>query len=310
MRLFVTGASGFIGSAVVTELQQAGHQVLGLARSDASAEKLRAAGADVLRGDLGDLDSLRSGATEADGVIHLAYVHDFTQMEAAAQTDAAAIEALGSALEGSGKPIAIASGTLGLTPGRVGTERDDPQAVHPRVANAPAIARARRPWRASAGGAALPRPCTAPHDHGFIAAYVQIARDRGVVRLRRRRPEPLERRTPRRRCRGLPPRGRAGTGGLRAARRGGGGDRRTRHRRGGRSGPRPARAVRPRRAGRRPLRVAGGLPRHRRPRIQHDHAGAARVEAERHLVCWRTSPPTTCEPQSGRCKDPAPTFGT
>ena len=180
MRPFVTGASGFIGSAVVTVLQQAGHQVLGLALSDASAEKLLAAGADVLRGDLGDLDSLRSGATEADGVIHLAYVHDFTQMEAAAQTDAAAIEAMGSALEGSGKPIAIASGTLGLTPGRVGTEHDDPQAVHPRVVNARATLeladRGVRPLVVR-----LSPTVHGPDDHGFIAAYVQIARERGVV---------------------------------------------------------------------------------------------------------------------------------
>jgi nucleoside-diphosphate-sugar epimerase len=179
MRLFVTGASGFIGSAVVTELQRAGHQVLGLARSDASAEKLRAAGADVLRGDLGDLDSLRSGATGADGVIHLAYVHDFTQMEAAAQTDAAAIEAMGSALEGSGKPIAIASGTLGLAPGRVGTERDEPQAVHPRVANARAVlALAERGVRPLV--VRLSPTVHGPHDHGFIAVLVQIARDKGV----------------------------------------------------------------------------------------------------------------------------------
>jgi nucleoside-diphosphate-sugar epimerase len=180
MRLFVTGASGFIGSAVVTELQQAGHQVLGLARSDASAGKLEAAGADVLRGDLDDLDSLRAGATGADGVVHLAYVHDFAQMEAAAKTDLAAIEAMGSALEGSGKPIAIASGTLGLAPGRVGTERDDPQAVHPRVVNARAtLALADRGVRPLV--VRLSPTVHGPDDHGFIAAYVQIARDRGVA---------------------------------------------------------------------------------------------------------------------------------
>src|SRR5690348_14974829 len=136
MRVFVTGASGFIGSAVVPELLGAGHQVVGLARSDASAAALEAAGAEVRRGDLDDLDGLRVGAKDADGVIHLAYVHDFTQMEAAAQTDHNAIEALGSALAGSGKPLAIASGTLGLAPGRVGTERDEPATVHPRIANA------------------------------------------------------------------------------------------------------------------------------------------------------------------------------
>ena len=179
MRLFVTGASGFIGSAVVPELQRAGHEVVGLARSDASAEALAAAGAEVRRGDLDDLDSLRAGAEEADGVIHLAYVHDFSQMEAAARTDLAAIEAMGAVLEGTGKPIAIASGTLGLTPGRVGTERDDAAVVHPRVANAHAVldlaSRGVRPLVVR-----LSPTVHGAGDHGFIAVLVQIARDKGV----------------------------------------------------------------------------------------------------------------------------------
>jgi nucleoside-diphosphate-sugar epimerase len=167
MRVFVTGASGFIGSAVVPELLGAGHQVVGLARSDASAAALEAAGAEVRPGDLDDLDSLRLGAK------------DFSQMEAAAQTDLRAIEALGGALEGSGKPLAIASGTLGLNPGQVGTERDEPAAVHPRVANALAtLALADRGVRPLV--VRLSPTVHGEGDHGFIAVLVQIARDKGV----------------------------------------------------------------------------------------------------------------------------------
>ena len=179
MRVFVTGASGFIGSAVVAELLSAGHEVVGLARSDTSADALETAGAEVHRGDLHDLDSLQAGTKDSDGVIHLAYVHDFSQMEAAAQTDRAAIEALGDALEGSGKPLAIASGTLGLPPGRVGTERDEAEGAHPRVANASAaLALADRGVRPLV--VRLSPTVHGEGDHGFIAALVQIARDQGV----------------------------------------------------------------------------------------------------------------------------------
>jgi nucleoside-diphosphate-sugar epimerase len=182
MRVFVTGASGWIGSAVVPELLGAGHQVLGLARSDDSAAAIAAAGADVLRGDLNDLDSLRAGAAGSDGAIHLAFMHNFTDFEASAAADRRAIETMGAALEGSGKPLVIASGTPAV-PGRVATERDEsapgsPAAV--RMANArAALAMAARGVRSSVVG--LPRTVHGDGDrHGFIARLVGIARDTGV----------------------------------------------------------------------------------------------------------------------------------
>jgi nucleoside-diphosphate-sugar epimerase len=182
MRIFVTGASGWIGSAVVPELLGAGHQVTGLARSDASAARLETAGAGVLRGSLEDLDTLRAGAESADGVIHLAFGQDFTQMEAAVQADARAIETLGAALEGSGKALVVASGTP-AAPGGVATERDDPLSFGPlagRAANArTALGLAARGVRSSA--VRMPRSVHGDGDHhGLIAQLIGIARDRGV----------------------------------------------------------------------------------------------------------------------------------
>jgi nucleoside-diphosphate-sugar epimerase len=188
MRVFVTGASGWIGSAVVPELIGAGHQVVGLARSDASADALTAAGAEVLRGSLDDLDSLRSGAAASDGVIHLAFKHDlaFTgNFEAAGEADRRAIETLGEALVGSERPFLIASGTLGVAPGRVATELDMPDLNHLtggpaiRAANAQmTLALAARGVRSSV--VRLPPTNHGDGDHGFMATLVSIARDKRV----------------------------------------------------------------------------------------------------------------------------------
>src|SRR4051812_30442978 len=122
MRIFVTGASGWIGSAVVPELVEAGHTVLGLARSEQSAAAIAAMGADVQRGSIDDLETVRSGASSADAVVHLAYNHDFSDMPGAARTDRAVIDVVGDALAGSDRPFLIASGLAGLKPGSVSTE--------------------------------------------------------------------------------------------------------------------------------------------------------------------------------------------
>jgi nucleoside-diphosphate-sugar epimerase len=179
MRIFVTGATGWIGSAVVPELLNAGHQVLGLARSDTSAARLGALGAEVWRGDLDDPDSLGAGAAAADGVVHLGYNHDFSQMGAAAQTDLAAINAIGAALAGTDRPFVIASGVLGLTSGRVATERDVPDpGVHPRIAGVQAaLSFATRGVRPSS--VRFAPTVHGPGDHGFLAALVGIAREKG-----------------------------------------------------------------------------------------------------------------------------------
>jgi len=180
MRIFVTGASGWIGSAVIPELINAGHKVLGLARSDTAAAAVAALGAEAYRGSLDDLDGLRTGAAMSDGVVHLGYNHDFSRMEQAAQTDLAVIEAIGATLEGTDRPLVIASGMAGIESGRIATERDMPDpGGHPRIASATAaLSLATRGVRS-----VVVRFAPTVHgagDHGFVATLVGIARDKGV----------------------------------------------------------------------------------------------------------------------------------
>ncbi|MFJ2826572.1 SDR family oxidoreductase [Streptomyces sp. NPDC087263] len=192
MRVFMTGASGWIGSAVVPELIGAGHQITGLARSDAAAAALTEAGVEVLRGTLDDLDTLREAAAASDGAIHLAFKHDIAfsgGFESAADADRRAVETFGEALAGSDRPLVIASGTLGLTSGRVGTEEDGHgpasdvaawgEGPRTRLATAELVLSfASRGVRSS-----IVRLSPTNHgegDNGFMASLVGIARDKGV----------------------------------------------------------------------------------------------------------------------------------
>ncbi|WP_342627944.1 SDR family oxidoreductase [Nguyenibacter vanlangensis] len=180
MRVFVTGATGFIGLPTVRELIAAGHDVLGLARSEEGAHALAAAGAEIQRGTLADLDSLRTGAEASDAVIHLAFVHDWSNFAASCETDRRAIEALGATLAGSARPLIVTGGLAGLAePGRAATEYDQipPDFPFPRVSEQTALALLPRGVRASV--MRLPQV----HDtakQGLITPLIAIFREKGA----------------------------------------------------------------------------------------------------------------------------------
>jgi nucleoside-diphosphate-sugar epimerase len=178
MRVFITGAAGFIGTATTKELIANGHEVLGLARSDDNAKALEKLGAKVHRGSLEDLDSLRKGAKETDGTIHLAFIHDFSKFAENGQIDKRAIEAMGNVLAGSDKPFIVTSGTLLVAPGRFATEEDPVMPGLPRVSETAGLAFAARGVRAMA--VRLPQIHGGDGKAGLITYLLDIARQKGV----------------------------------------------------------------------------------------------------------------------------------
>lgn len=179
MRVFVTGASGFIGSAVVRELLDAGHQVLGLARSDEGLATVAAAGAEPHRGSLEDLDSLRRGAESADGVIHTAFIHDFANYARSIEVEREVLGALGDVLAGSDRPLVVSSGTAVVAQGRAATEEDPTDGSWPRIVSEQgAMSLVERGVRASV--VRLPPTVHGEGDHGFVPVIVRTAREKGV----------------------------------------------------------------------------------------------------------------------------------
>ncbi len=180
MQVFVTGATGWVGSAVVKELIAAGHRVLGLARSDKGADALASVGALAHRGSLADLDSLRSGARQSDAVIHMAFNHDFSKFAENCAEDKRAIEAIGSVLEGSNRPLLVTSGVALLSPGRTATEADAPPANSPIPRKSEAATEALVKRGVTASSIRLAPSVHGHGDHGFVPILIGIAREKGV----------------------------------------------------------------------------------------------------------------------------------
>ena len=282
MRVFVTGATGWVGTAVIEELQAAGHSVTGFARSDAAAAALASAGVAVHRGSLEDLESLRAGAAASDAVIHTAFNHDFSRFAENGAVERTAIEALGDAMAGTGHPLIITSGVAMIAPGRSITEDDvrDPAMPFPRDPETVATAVAARGVRVSVIRLA-PSVHGAGETHGFVPIVIGLAREHGVSAYVGEGNERMARRSPERCSATVPPRARTRRGSRRVSR----------GRRRGRTVPRDRRSHRPstqssggEHVGRRrrcSLRMVRSLRSNRRARIECQDAAIAGMESDR-----------------------------